>query len=139
MRKSDFNKFMMKMAYTVASNSEDPDRQVGAVITKDEHIIAYGWNGTPSNYYTNICKESDGTTKREVVHAEINAIAKAASSTISTKGATIYSTTIPCIECAKAIIQSGIRTVFYTEDYNKCILGMKLLKDCHVNLIKLED
>lgn len=123
----------MDMAYTVAHQSSDSHRQVGAVIVKDEQVLGYGYNGTPTGWHTNECKKEDGTTKAEVVHAEINAICKAAAHGGGINGATMYSTTIPCIECAKAIIQSGIKRVVYREPYNKCSKGIDALKQ--VNLI----
>lgn len=118
--------------------SKDPHRQVGCVISKGNNILSYGWNGTPHFYYTNECKDPEGKTRDEVVHAEANAIAKAACSTESTQYAIMYSTTVPCVECAKLIIQSGINTVYYAEEYNKCTKGKALLLNCSIKLEKLE-
>lgn len=139
MNKSDYNMFMMDMAYTVSCNSKDSHRKVGAIIVQGESIIGYGWNGTPSGYWTNNCKHGNGVTRDEVVHAEMNAIAKAAASTVSTKGAIMYTTTLPCVQCAKMIVQCGIERVYYSEDYNKCQKGLTLLDQCDIPLIKLED
>ena len=129
---------MMEIAYRISLRSTDPHRKVGAVIVKGNNIISYGWNGTPTKYFTNKCKDKFEKTLPQVVHAEANAIAKAAMSNESTRFAAIYSTTIPCIECAKLIIQAGITYVFYAEDYNKCQLGKDLLKDCNIKLIQIE-
>ena len=96
-----------------------------------------GFNGTPSGYHTNNCKDIEGKTLPEVVHAEVNAIAKAAKSTISTEDSIMYVTTAPCVECAKLIIQAGIRIVFYWEGW-KDEVGSELLRACGVQLIKLE-
>jgi len=134
-----FNQMMMDIAYRVAQQSIDPDRKVGAVLVKDSQILGYGWNGTPNEYFTNECKHTNGKTRQEVVHAEMNAIAKAATSSVSLAGSTIFSTTIPCIDCAKMIVQCGINTVYYTEEYNKCSKGRQLIIDCGLELIKLED
>jgi len=133
------DEMLMDIASVIADRSRDPHRQVGAIIALDDHIISYGWNGTPSGYHTNNCKDLQGNTLPQVVHAEANAIAKAARSTISCEGASMYSTTIPCIECAKLIAQSGIDYVYYMEDYNKCQLGRELLLDLDIKLIKLKD
>jgi len=127
----------MELAFTTADNSKDPHTKVGAVIAKGDQIISYGWNGTPYGFYTNQCKDNLENTLPEVVHAEANAIAKAAASTASTKGASIYSTTVPCLECAKLIIQSGIKEVYYVNEYNKCTKGKNLLEDSKIKLIKL--
>ena len=128
---------MMDMAYRVAQRSTDTHRKVGCLVLKNNNIVAMGWNGTPSGYHTNECKDENERTRPEVVHAEMNAIAKAARSPVSIEGGTMYSTTIPCVECAKLIIQSGIKTVYYVEGYNKCQRGEALLIACGVELIKL--
>jgi len=128
MNKYRTQQMYLEMAYVIARQSLDPHRQVGALLVKGNQILAYGFNGTPTNYPSNDCKDENGKTYCHVVHAEINAIAKAAEHGVSTKGATLYSTTVPCIECAKAIIQSGITSVVYCEDYNKCEEGKALLE-----------
>jgi dCMP deaminase len=93
---------------------------VGAVIVKDDTVISYGYNGMPAGWDNN-CEHilQDGTLKTnpEVLHAESNAIAKLARSTNSGLGADMFVTHGPCLECAKLIFQSGIRRVFYAEDY----------------------
>ena len=106
----------LRMARTWAENSYCTRRQVGALIVKDKMIISDGYNGTPSGF-PNICEGSNGLTLPYVLHAEANAITKVAASSNSSKGATIYVTSAPCIECAKLIIQSGIKRVVYSEKY----------------------
>jgi len=128
MNKYRTEQMYLEMAYVAARQSLDPHRQVGALLVKGNQILAYGFNGTPTGYPSNDCKDSDGKTYSHVVHAEINAIAKAAEHGVSTKDATMYSTTVPCIECAKTILQAGITTVIYSEDYNKCEEGKALLE-----------
>ena len=105
----------MRIAHTIAAQSYCQRSKVGAVIVRDDNIVAFGWNGTPPGF-DNAC-EIDGVTRPEVVHAEQNALAKAARSTVSTKGATLYCTVSPCYECAKSIIQAGIARVVYEEQY----------------------
>ena len=78
-------------------------------------IISDGYNGTPSGF-ENVCEE-DGVTKPYVLHAEANAITKLARSSNNSDGSTLYVTASPCIECAKLIIQSGIKRVVYAEKY----------------------
>ena len=104
------------MASIWAENSYCQRRKVGALIVKDKMIISDGYNGTPAGF-ENICEDENNVTKPYVLHAESNAITKVAASSNSSKGATIYVTSAPCIECAKLIIQSGIKRVVYSEKY----------------------
>ena len=104
------------MAKIWAENSYCVRRQVGALLVKDGSIISDGYNGTPSGF-ENICEDDEGKTKAYVMHAEANAITKVAKSSNNSNGATIYITTAPCIECAKLIIQAGIKRVVFSEMY----------------------
>lgn len=107
----------LRMARVWAENSYCVRRQVGALIVKDKMIISDGYNGTPSGF-ENICEdEVTGKTKSYVLHAEANAITKVARSNNSSNGATLYVTASPCLECAKLIIQSGIKRVVFNELY----------------------
>lgn len=106
----------LRMAKIWAENSYCKRRQVGAIIVKDNSIISDGYNGTPSGF-ENICEDENGLTKPYVLHAEANAITKVARSTNNSAGATIYVTASPCIECAKLIIQAGIKRVVYCLEY----------------------
>ncbi|MBE6294778.1 MAG: dCMP deaminase family protein [Bacteroidales bacterium] len=107
----------MRMARIWAENSYCKRRQVGAIIVKDKMIISDGFNGTPSGF-ENICEDENGMTKPYVLHAEANAITKIARSGNNSDGATLYVTASPCIECAKLIIQAGIKRVVYAEHYH---------------------
>ena len=106
----------IEMAGVWARNSYCNRRQVGALIVKDRMIISDGYNGTPSGF-ENICEDESGVTKPYVLHAEANAISKVAQSGNSSKDATLYVTASPCMECAKLIIQSGIKRVVYRDSY----------------------
>jgi len=112
----ELDKRYLRMALIWAENSYCKRRRVGALIVKDKMIISDGFNGTPSSF-ENICEDENNVTKPYVLHAEANAITKVAASSNSSKDATIYVTSAPCIECAKLIIQSGIRRVVYSEKY----------------------
>ena len=105
----------LRMARIWAENSYCKRRQVGALVVKDKMIISDGYNGTPSGF-ENICEEND-ITKPYVLHAEANAITKLARSSNNSDGSTLYVTASPCIECAKLIIQAGIKRVVYAEKY----------------------
>lgn len=104
----------------VYSNLSHAERlKVGAVITKDDRIISIGYNGTPSGL-DNTCEiEKNGklVTKQEVIHAEANAILFAAKTGIATDKTMLVVTHSPCFECAKMIIQAGIKIVYYKELY----------------------
>lgn len=134
----------MKTAQTFGNLSTAVRKKVGAIIVKDDRIISIGYNGTPSGW-SNICEDviqhSDDTTtlktKAEVVHAEMNAIAKLAKSTESGDGAYMFITCSPCMECAKMIAQSGIKKVFYDESYRSND-GIDFLNKCSVEVEKVD-
>lgn len=135
----------MDVAFRAAENSVCTRAQVGAVIVKDNNILAIGWNGTPIGFHTNECevlKEvAPGgykeTTSPWVVHAETNAIAKCARLGISCDGATLYVTIPPCERCAALIRQSGIETVVYYDEY-KSSGNIPMLTDLGIHVICLK-
>ena len=116
----------LRMARIWAENSYCKRRQVGALLVKDGAIISDGFNGTPSGF-ENICEDENNVSKPYVLHAEANAITKIARSSQNSDGATLYVTASPCIDCAKLIIQSGIRRVVYGENY-RLDDGIRLLQ-----------
>lgn len=120
----------MRMAYIIAETSYAKRRRVGAVIVKGNRIVSDGYNGTPSGF-PNICEGEDGRTLPYVLHAESNAILKAARYGGGVEGGTLYATTAPCIECAKLIIQAGISRVVYREEY-RIMDGAALLKQAGI-------
>lgn len=115
----------LRMARIWAENSYCKRRQVGALVVKDKMIISDGYNGTPSGF-ENVCEEND-VTKPYVLHAEANAITKLARSSNNSDGSTLYVTASPCIECAKLIIQAGIKRGVYAEKY-RLNEGIELLE-----------
>ena len=115
----------LRMARIWAENSYCKRRQVGALVVKDKMIISDGYNGTPSGF-ENVC-EDNNVTKPYVLRAEANAITKLARSSNNSEGSTLYVTASPCIECAKLIIQSGIKRVVYAEKY-RLDDGIKLMQ-----------
>lgn len=123
----------LRMARIWAENSYCKRRQVGALIVKDKMIISDGYNGTPSGF-ENVCEDENNVTKTYVLHAEANAITKIARSSNSSDDATMYVTASPCMECAKLIIQSGIRRVVYSEKY-RLEDGIDLLKRAGIETI----
>lgn len=126
----------MRMAFIWAENSYCQRRKVGALLVKDKMIISDGYNGTPAGF-ENVCEDENNVTKPYVLHAEANAITKVARSSNSSEGATLYVTSSPCIECAKLIIQAGIRRVVYADAY-RLSDGIDLLQRAGIELIAVE-
>ena len=130
----------MKMAQIWSSLSKAKRKKVGCLIVKEGTIISEGYNGTPSGF-DNVCEDVDRfnrpITRKEVIHAESNAITKLAKSTQSRGGSTMYITASPCEDCAKLIIQSGIKRVVYGEFY-KNDLGVKILSEARVLVDELK-
>ena len=126
----------LKMARVWAENSYCVRRQVGALVVKDKMIISDGYNGTPSGF-ENVCEDENNVTKPYVLHAEANAITKLARSSNNSDGATIYITASPCIDCAKLIIQAGIRRVVYGEQY-RLTDGIDLLRRAGIEVVYLD-
>lgn len=135
-RQEQFDKRYLEMAKTWAQNSYCKRRQVGALIVKEKMIISDGYNGTPSGF-ENLCEDKNFNTKPYVLHAEANAITKVAKSNNSSEGATLYITSSPCMECAKLIIQSGIKRVVFYDKY-RIEDGINLLKRANIEVVSLE-
>ena len=127
----------LRMAAIWAENSYCQRRKVGAIIVKDQMIISNGYNGTPSGF-ENVCEDESGATKPYVLHAEANAITKVARSNNSSDGATLYVTSSPCMECAKLIIQAGVKRVVYNEQY-RLTDGIDLLRRAGIECIQISD
>lgn len=138
----------MQTAELWASMSSAVKLKVGAVIVSNEAIVV-GYNGTPEGW-DNTCEDVVMTeygdfpisetilkTKPEVLHAEMNAISKLAKSTLSGKDAVLFCTHSPCLSCAKAVYQAGIREVYYATDY-RSDEGILFLKKCGVKVEQLE-
>ncbi len=126
----------LRMARIWAENSYCQRRKVGALIVKDKMIISDGYNGTPSGF-PNVCEDAEGLTKAYVLHAEANAITKIARSGNNSDGATLYVTDAPCIECAKLIIQAGIKRVIYARSY-RLTDGIDLLREADIEVQQIE-
>ena len=125
----------LRMAHIWAENSYCKRRQVGCLVVKDKMIISDGYNGTPSGF-ENVCEDDNNLTKPYVLHAEANAITKLARSSNNSDGATLYVTASPCIECAKLIIQAGIKRVIYGEQY-RLTDGIDLLRRANIEVTYL--
>lgn len=131
-----YDKAYLNMAKEWAKLSHCSRKQVGAIIVKDEVIISDGYNGTPTGF-DNCCENEEGETKWYVLHAEANALMKLSKSTNSSKGATLYITLSPCKDCAKLILQAGIKRVVYLNQYKDCS-GIDFLKNTGIELDYIE-
>lgn len=127
----------LRMAKIWSENSYCQRRQVGALIVKDKMIISDGYNGTPVGF-ENVCEDEHGVTHPYVLHAEANAITKLACSGNNSFGSTLYVTDSPCIECAKLIIQAGVRRVVYGRSY-RLTDGVDLLKRANIEVVFIEE
>jgi len=137
-KETKYNLMYMNIAELFAEMSYAVRKKVGSVIVKDNNILSFGWNGTPSGFPNKCEIEVDGElkTKDEVIHSEANAILKLAKSNTGAAGSTLYVTLSPCIECSKMILQSGITEVFYKESY-KGDPGVKFLKKAGIKVQQL--
>jgi dCMP deaminase len=137
---SKFANAHMEAAEVYSQLSSARRLQVGCVVVKDNTIIGIGYNGMPSGWDNN-CEDTithtDDTvtlrTKPEVLHAETNALAKIARSTNSSDGASMFITHAPCLDCAKLVYQSGIKSVYYRTSY-KNTDGIDFLNKCNVEV-----
>ncbi|HZT74128.1 MAG TPA: deaminase [Terriglobales bacterium] len=140
----DWDEYFLRIARIVALRSNCIKRQVAAVIVKDRRIISTGYNGTPrgvANCNQGGCPRCNaladsGTRLDECVcsHGEENAIVQAAYHGIAIKGATLYSTFSPCLQCTKMIINAGIREVVYNADYPLGAASLRILQEAGVEL-----
>ncbi len=141
-----WDEYFMGLAHLSALRSKDPNTQVGAAIVDENHrVVSVGYNGFPKG-----CSDDEFPWSREggvlvskyafVVHAELNAILN---SPRSVSGCTIYVSLFPCNECAKAIIQSGIKKIVYESDKyahtETTQASKKMLQAAGVELVQLEN
>lgn len=147
MERLSWDEYFMKMAELAATRSTCLRRHVGAVIVKDKHVIATGYNGAPK--HLEHCEEKGGClrtklnipsgTRHELcraIHAEQNAIIQAATTAQSVEGATIYITHQPCIICAKMIINAGIKKIIIREGYPD-ELSLELIREAGLTIEQL--
>lgn len=130
-----YHKRYLSMCKEWSELSTSKRKKVGALIVKNEQIIADGYNGTPKGF-SNECEDLLGNTNWYTLHGEANAIMKVAKSTQSSENSTLYCTLSPCKECSKLIVQSGIKKVIYIEDYRDDS-GISFLKKCNVEVKKI--
>ena len=145
----DWDHYFMQMAELTARRSTCLRRHVGAVIVKDKHIIATGYNGAPRGIAH--CDEKGGCLREKLgvpsgerhelcraLHAEQNAIIQAATLGQSIEGATIYITNQPCVICAKMIINAGIDRIVVKDGYPD-ELSVEILAEAGLRIVMLKD
>ena len=145
----DWDHYFMQMAELTAQRSPCLRRHVGAVIVKDKHIIATGYNGAPRGIAH--CDEKGGCLREKLgvpsgerhelcraLHAEQNAIIQAATLGQSIEGATIYITNQPCVICAKMIINAGIERIVVKDGYPD-ELSVEILAEAGLRIVMLKD
>lgn len=125
----------LDMAHLVAGQSHDQEIKVGSVIVRNGQVLSQGWNGMPSGM-SNETRSAVGATKKEVIHSEANALMKLARNGGGSQDATIYCTHSPCWECAKLILQAGIKRVVYTHCYDE--QSVLFLKEMEIDLERIE-
>ena len=125
----------MKTAFIFAELSTAKRNKVGAIVVKNKRILSIGYNGTPSGW-NNECETDSNNTKPEVIHAEANCLGKLALAHESSKNAVMFITLSPCIECAKLIHITGIKKVYYAEEYRDSG-GINFLKKCKIKTEKI--
>lgn len=140
MKRIEWDQYFMAQSHLLATRSTCTRLTVGATIVRDKRIIAGGYNGSISGgvHCTDEgCYVIDGHCVR-TIHAEMNAILQCAKFGVSTAGAELYVTHFPCLQCCKAIIQSGIKTVYYAADYKNHPYAVELYESAGVETIKVE-
>ncbi|MGM9875917.1 MAG: deoxycytidylate deaminase [Bacilli bacterium] len=142
-----WDEFFMGVAILASERSKDPNTQVGAcIVSSDNRILSVGYNGTPNGFediYFPWDREGDelNTKYLYVVHAERNAILNYRGNIKDFEGAKLYVTMFPCNECAKEVIQVGIKDIIYLDDKyantNGVIASKRMLDVCNVKYSKL--
>jgi dCMP deaminase len=115
----DWNEWFLQGVYWVASKSKDPKTKIGALIVKDKRIISTGYNGIPIGVDDkNELRHERPEKYKWYEHGERNAIYAAAKYGIDTNGSILYTNALPCADCARGIIQSGIKCVYIHQQFN---------------------
>ncbi len=139
MKRVTWEEFFMAQSHLLAVRSTCNRLSVGATIVRDHRIVASGYNGSISggDHCVDVgCHVVDNHCVR-TIHAEMNALLQCAKYGISTKGATIYVTHFPCLQCTKSLIQAGIERVYYAEDYRNDPFAIQLLMESGVHVQKI--
>ncbi|UOR13877.1 ComE operon protein 2 [Halobacillus amylolyticus] len=140
MERISWNQYFIAQSHLLKSRSTCERLAVGAVIVRDKRMIAGGYNGSVSGGVHCIdegCYVMEGHCVR-TIHAEMNALLQCAKFGVATDQAEIYVSHFPCLHCTKAIIQAGIKAVYYSEDYRNHPYAIELLEQAGVKIHKVE-
>lgn len=131
-----YDRMYMDTAVRYSQESKCPRTQVGCALVLASGVIAPGFNGMASGGPNEWAYDPEGNP--EVVHAELNALGKCLEQGLSTRGATIYVTLSPCLECAKLLVRAGVRRVVYREQY-RSLDGLQYLAEYKVSIEHLKE
>ena len=113
-KSSNWDEWFIKLVYLIASKSKDKSSKIGAVLVKDTQIISTGYNGFPMGVNDNVLDRHERPKKYHyVVHAEVNCLFLAARNGGCTNNCAVYTNVISCVECAKGMINAGIKKLIY--------------------------
>ena len=139
--------WFMKQVYLAAEKSKDPSTKIGAVLVRDNHIISTGFNGFPIGVLDKKNRYADREVKYDlVVHAEDNSVLSAARFGISTLGTILYTQGVPCNECAKSVIQGGIKKIVVHKQWSmghsrwkdSCLISERMFKEAKIPIVYLD-
>lgn len=139
MERISWNQYFMAQSDLLALRSTCTRLMVGATIVRDKRIIAGGYNGSVSGGVHCVdegCYVIDGHCVR-TIHAEANALLQCAKFGVPTENAEIYVTHFPCLQCSKQIIQSGIKAVYYANDYKNHPYAIELFENAGIKMEKV--
>jgi dCMP deaminase len=140
-RRPTWDEYFIAMAKLAATRATCPRRRVGAVLVRDQRVLATGYNGSVrrgphcDDIGCLLVKQGERVSCIRTVHAELNAIIQCAVTGVSSVGATLYCTDFPCVSCAKALVQAGICQVIYLSEYPDPNSSL-ILKEGGVSLLK---
>ena len=130
-----YDSLYLDLAKRIALMSHAEKRKVGAIAVKNNNILSFGFNGTPTGF-PNKCEDDYNKTLSYVIHAEANAILKLARDGESGNGSSLFCTHAPCIHCAKLVHGAGINKVYYRHSYRDTI-GLDFLEKCNIEIEKI--
>lgn len=131
----DWNDYFMTIAYLVSKRSSCNRLNVGCILVKDNRIISSGYNGhLPKTEHKSIIRNNH---EQLTIHAEINSIMDCAKRTVSTNNSIAYITHFPCLNCFKGLVASGIKKIYYSEDYKNDEIVYELLKEIDIEIVKI--
>ena len=147
MESARWHNYFINLARVTAGMSKDPITQVGAVLVKDRKILSIGYNGAPRSFDDELVPSDSSddlfdNKNSYMVHAELNAILNYRGNLADLKDSILYVTVSPCYECAKALIQLGIKTIIYDTKYhreNSTNFSFYMLEKCGIRIMSLEE